>query len=94
MLHVIQPALQGGEGVVKGEALVGNTLMGLVGFFLVIAAVALGVEGVKGLSEVQGSKPGTQQRRRGRKTGSPVAIAYKEASPWGKAVRKAEYSGR
>ena len=32
-------------GAVKGEALVGNTLMGLVGFFLVIAAVALGVEG-------------------------------------------------
>ena len=34
-------------GAVKGEALVGNTLMGLVGFFLVIAAVALGVEGTK-----------------------------------------------
>jgi carbon starvation protein len=34
-------------GVVKGEALVGNTLMGLVGFFLVVAAVALGVEGFK-----------------------------------------------
>ena len=34
-------------GAVKGEALVGNTLMGLVGFFLVIAAIALGIEGVK-----------------------------------------------
>lgn len=34
-------------GAVKGEALVGNTLMGLVGFFLVIAAIILGVEGVK-----------------------------------------------
>jgi carbon starvation protein len=34
-------------GAVKGEALVGNTLMGLVGFFLVIAAIMLGVEGLK-----------------------------------------------
>jgi len=35
-------------GGVKGvEALVGNTLMGLVGFFLVIAALILAVEGVK-----------------------------------------------
>ncbi len=35
------------SGAVKGQDLVGNTLMGLVGFFLVIAAIALGVEGVK-----------------------------------------------
>lgn len=34
-------------GAVKGEALIGNTLMGLVGFFLVIAAFVLAVEGVK-----------------------------------------------
>jgi carbon starvation protein len=34
-------------GAVKGEALIGNTLMGLVGFFLVIAAIILAVEGVK-----------------------------------------------
>ena len=34
-------------GAVKGEALIGNTLMGLVGFFLVIAAIMLGVEGLK-----------------------------------------------
>ena len=34
-------------GAVKGEALIGNTLMGLVGFFLVIAAIILGWEGVK-----------------------------------------------
>ncbi len=34
-------------GAVKGEALVGNTLMGFVGFFLVIAAIILGMEGVK-----------------------------------------------
>ena len=36
-------------GRVAGQALVGNTLMGLIGFFLVIAAVALGVEGMKAL---------------------------------------------
>jgi len=35
------------SGKVKGEALVGNTLMGLVGFFLVIAAIILAVEGWK-----------------------------------------------
>jgi carbon starvation protein len=34
-------------GAVKGEALIGNTLMGLVGFFLVIAAIILGWEGLK-----------------------------------------------
>jgi carbon starvation protein len=35
-------------GAVKGaEALIGNTLMGFVGFFLVIAAIILAVEGVK-----------------------------------------------
>ncbi len=34
-------------GAVKGEALVGNTLMGLVGLFLVVAAIVLGIEGVK-----------------------------------------------
>ena len=34
-------------GAVKGEALLGNTLMGLVGFFLVIAAIILALEGVK-----------------------------------------------
>jgi hypothetical protein len=33
---------------VKGaEALIGNTLMGLIGFFLVIAAIILAVEGAK-----------------------------------------------
>jgi carbon starvation protein CstA len=34
-------------GAVKGEALVGNTLMGLVGFFLVLAALVLATEGFK-----------------------------------------------
>ncbi len=37
-------------GKAKGEALIGNTLMGLVGFFLVIAAIALGWEGIKAFS--------------------------------------------
>jgi len=36
-------------GAVKGEALIGNTLMGLVGFFLVIAAVILAFEGFKAI---------------------------------------------
>lgn len=35
------------SGAVQGEALIGNTLMGVVGFFLVIAALLLGVEGFK-----------------------------------------------
>ena len=43
-------------GVVKGEALIGNTLMGLVGFFLVIAALALGVEGIKAFRRYQAAK--------------------------------------
>jgi carbon starvation protein len=34
-------------GAVQGEALIGNTLMGVVGFFLVIAALLLGFEGFK-----------------------------------------------
>jgi hypothetical protein len=34
-------------GKVKGEALVGNTLMSLVAIFLVIAAIILAVEGLK-----------------------------------------------
>jgi carbon starvation protein len=45
-------------GMVKGEALVGNTLMGLVGFFLVIAALALGVEGVKAFRKYRAAWPG------------------------------------
>ena len=35
------------SGAVKGEALIGNALMGFVGFFLVIAALILAVEGFK-----------------------------------------------
>jgi carbon starvation protein len=34
-------------GTVKGEAYVGNILMGLVAIFLIIAALILGVEGLK-----------------------------------------------
>jgi carbon starvation protein len=43
-------------GAVKGEALIGNTLMGLVGFFLVIAAIMLGVEGVKAFNRYRAMK--------------------------------------
>jgi carbon starvation protein len=39
------------SGSAKGGALVGNTLMGLVGFFLVIAAFILAWEGVKALNK-------------------------------------------
>jgi carbon starvation protein len=39
-------------GAVKGtEALIGNTLMGFIGFFLVIAAIILAVEGVKAFGQ-------------------------------------------
>jgi hypothetical protein len=34
-------------GVVQGGALIGNTLMGFVGLFLVVAALILGHEGIK-----------------------------------------------
>ncbi|HYA91643.1 MAG TPA: carbon starvation CstA family protein [Thermodesulfobacteriota bacterium] len=34
-------------GAVKGEAYIGNILMGLVGIFLIIAAIILGLEGLK-----------------------------------------------
>ena len=44
------------SGAVKGEALIGNTLMGLVGFFLVIAAIMLGVEGVKAFNRYRAMK--------------------------------------
>lgn len=35
------------SGAVKGEALIGNALMGIVGIFLVIAALVLAMEGIK-----------------------------------------------
>jgi carbon starvation protein len=44
------------SGAVKGEALIGNTLMGLVGFFLVIAAIMLGMEGVKAFNRYRAMK--------------------------------------
>jgi carbon starvation protein len=44
-------------GVVKGtEVIVGNTLMGLVGFFLVIAAIILAVEGWKAFNRYRAVK--------------------------------------
>lgn len=44
------------EGSVKGEALIGNTLMGVVGFFLVIASVILVVEGFKAFGRFRAAK--------------------------------------
>ena len=44
------------SGAVKGEALIGNTLMGLVGFFLVIAAILLGAEGIKAFNRYRAMK--------------------------------------
>ncbi len=43
-------------GAVKGEALVGNTLMGLVGLFLVLAAIVLGIEGLKAFGRYRAIK--------------------------------------
>ncbi len=43
-------------GAVKGEALVGNTLMGVIGFFLVIMALILAFEGIKALNRYKGMK--------------------------------------
>lgn len=43
-------------GVLSGEALVGNTLMGVVGFFLVIAACVLGYEGLKAFNRYRNIK--------------------------------------
>jgi len=49
------------KGAVKGQALVGNTLMGLVGIFLVIAAVILGIEGVKAFNRYKSMKAKTPE---------------------------------
>jgi len=43
-------------GAVKGEALLGNTLMGLVGLFLVVAAIILAFEGIKAIVRYRGLK--------------------------------------
>jgi len=43
-------------GAVKGQALIGNTLMGLVGIFLVVAAIILGIEGVKAFAKYRALK--------------------------------------
>ncbi len=44
------------SGAVKGQDLVGNTLMGLVGLFLVVAALILGWEGFKALQRYRSLK--------------------------------------
>jgi carbon starvation protein len=52
--NLLQKVFTGG---VKGvEALIGNTLMGFIGFFLVIAAIILGVEGVKAFNRYRAIK--------------------------------------
>jgi len=43
-------------GAVKGEKLIGNTLMGLVAIFLVIAAIILAVEGLKAFGRYKAVK--------------------------------------
>ncbi len=43
-------------GAVKGEAYIGNILMGLVAIFLIIAAIILGVEGLKAFGRYRGVK--------------------------------------
>ena len=43
-------------GKVKGEALVGNTLMILVAIFLVVAAIILAVEGIKAFGRYKAVK--------------------------------------
>ncbi len=44
------------SGAVSGEALVGNILMGLVGIYLVVAAIILAVEGIKAFIRYKASK--------------------------------------
>jgi len=44
------------SGAVSGEALVGNTLMGIVGFFLVVAAFVLATEGVRAFQRYRAAK--------------------------------------
>ena len=46
------------SGAVKGQDLIGNTLMGVVGFFLVIAAIILGIEGLKAFVRFRSTKVG------------------------------------
>jgi len=49
------------SGAVAGEALVGNTLMGLVGVFLVIAAIILAYEGIKSFKRFKALKAGAKK---------------------------------
>ncbi|MBN2402683.1 MAG: carbon starvation protein A [Spirochaetes bacterium] len=44
------------SGAVSGEALVGNILMGLVGIYLVVAAIILAVEGIKAFKRYKALK--------------------------------------
>ena len=62
------------SGAVKGEALVGNILMILVGIFLVIAAIILAVEGIKAFSRYRALRTQTC-RSRGLGSFSPEAFS-------------------
>ncbi|HPP05868.1 MAG TPA: carbon starvation CstA 5TM domain-containing protein, partial [Syntrophorhabdaceae bacterium] len=44
------------SGAVKGEALVGNALMGIVGIFLVVAALVLAMEGIKAFNRYKATR--------------------------------------
>ena len=43
-------------GAAKGQAYIGNILMGLVGIFLIIAAIILAVEGLKAFGRYKAVK--------------------------------------
>ncbi len=44
------------KGAVKGEAAAGNTVIGIIGFFLVVAALVLGYEGLKAFGRYRALK--------------------------------------
>lgn len=50
-------------GAVKGEALIGNTLMGIIALFLVVAALILAVEGFKALKRFKSVRAQTAPSR-------------------------------
>jgi len=45
------------SGAVKGEAYIGNILMGLVAIFLVVAAIILAAEGIKAFRRYRSVSP-------------------------------------
>jgi len=51
------------SGALKGEALIGNTLMGLTAIFLVVAAIILAVEGFKAFRRFRSLRGQTEPSR-------------------------------